>query len=180
MTQVQQHPSDVRPAPSAPASPPRSRPGADWAAPQSAIWRGWLLIGVAVAMLAVAVVTVAARPTPRMTVHGFVTVYGLSGFQRPGSDCAQPLYTGRPVTVFDEDGNVLGATVLTGRGVAVDRWQSYAGGYADACRYAVTIPDVSAAAGPYTVAVGTAPADGVGFDLDQLQSSTVDVPYGHA
>lgn len=142
--------------------------------------RMWLVVGALLALAAAAVVVTAARPTPRMTVHGFVTIYGLSGFERPGADCAQPLFAGRAVTVFDDDGDAVGATGLTGRGTATDRWHTFAGGYADSCRYEITVPDVAAASQQYSVVVGTEPGDAVGFDRDQLLTASIDVPYGHA
>jgi hypothetical protein len=139
-----------------------------------------LVVGALLALAVVTLAVTAARPAPRMTVHGFVTIYGLSGFERPGADCTQPLFAGRPVTVFDDDGDTLGTTRITGHGTATDRWHTFAGGFADACRYEITVPDVSAASRQYTLAVGTEPGDGVGFDRDQLLTATADVPYGHA
>jgi hypothetical protein len=82
--------------------------------------------------------------------------------------------------VFDDGGNAVGATELPGRGIATDRWHTFAGGYADACRYEITVDDVSAGSQQYTVAVGTEAGDGVGFDRDQLLTASVEVPYGHA
>lgn len=171
MTQVRTETTDARDT--------RSRPGSGWAAPPPIARRTWLAIGGLVALAAVAVVVTAARPTPTTTVHGFVTIYGLSGFERPGADCGQPLFAGRPVTVFDGDGNALGTTALAAHGTATDRWHTFAGGYADACRYEITVPDVATASSQYTVAVGTESGDGVGFTRDQLGAS-IDVPYGHA
>lgn len=159
MPQVRQRASDV-------ASTARERP--------------WLVVGILVALLAGVVAVTPERPVPHLTVHGFVTIYGLSGFERPGAGCTQPLFAGRPVTVFDDDGDPLGATAISGHGTATDRWYTFAGGYADACRYEITVPDVSAAPARYTVAVGTRPGDGVGFDRDQLLTATVEVSYGHA
>lgn len=143
--------------------------------------RAWIVVGLLLCALAVIVVATAPRPaSDPMTVHGFVTIYGLGSFERPGDDCSQPLFTGRTVTVFDDGGRTLGTTTLPGHGIAADRWHSFAGGFADACRYAITVPDVSGASDTYTLAVGTRPGDGVAVDRDELRSATVDVPYGHA
>ncbi|HEY2225178.1 hypothetical protein [Actinomycetospora sp.] len=172
MTQVQPEATETTPGSTSPWSRTSS-------ATRLGTIRPWLVVGLLLALAAVAVVVTAARPTPRMTVHGFVTIYGLSGFERPGAECAQPLFAGRPVTVFDDDGTAVGATALTGRGTATDRWQTFAGGYADACRYEITVPDVSATSQQYSVAVGTRPGEGVGFDRDQLLTANIDLPYGH-
>jgi hypothetical protein len=141
--------------------------------------RTWLVVGFLVAALAAAVLA-ARPPSAPVTVHGFVTVYGLGSFERPGDDCAQPLFAGRPVSVFDDDGRTLATTTLTGRGTATDRWHSFAGGFADACRYAITFPDVTAATDSYTLAVGPAPGHGTTVTRAQLGDADVELTYGHA
>jgi hypothetical protein len=143
--------------------------------------RAWIVVGLLLSALAAVVAVVGARPAPApVTVHGFVTIYGLGSFERPDDACAQPLFAGRPVTVFDDRGRVLGATTLSGHGTATDRWHSFAGGFADACRYAITVPGVSTVSDTYTVAVGTEPGHAVGFDREQVRNASIDVPYGHS
>ncbi|HEY2191927.1 MAG TPA: hypothetical protein VGH76_06450 [Actinomycetospora sp.] len=142
--------------------------------------RTWLVVGLLVAALAAAVLA-AARPAPApMTAHGSVTIYGLGSFERPGDDCSQPLFAGRTVSVFDDRGRTLGTTRLTGHGTATDRWHSFAGGFADACRYAITVPAVSGASDTYTLALGTEPGQGTPVDRAQLRSVGAEVTYGHS
>jgi hypothetical protein len=143
--------------------------------------RTWLVVGFVLAALAAAVLATAARPpSAPVTVHGSVTIYGLGSFERPGDECAQPLFAGRPVSVFDDDGRTLATTTLTGHGTATDRWHSFAGGFADACRYAITFPDVAAATDSDTLAVGTAPGHGTTVTRDQLRDADVELTYGHS
>ncbi|MCD2196223.1 hypothetical protein LQ327_22880 [Actinomycetospora endophytica] len=153
------------------APTPQRRSGMRW---------GWIVLGVVLAIVAVAIIGTVAQKTSKMTINGSVTVYGMNGVVMPGSACENPSMRGKPVSIFGSNGDLVGTSSLTGSGTALDQWNTYSSGYADACQYSFTFTNVSGADDFYTVAVGTSAGQGVGFSKEQLQTSGAQVTYGHA
>ena len=152
-----------------PPTPPR-RSGMRW---------GWIVLGVVAAIVAVAIIGSVAQKTAKMTINGSVTVYGMSTLTTPGQACQNPSMTGRPVSIFGSNGDLVGTSSLVGSGTAVDQWNTYSYGYADACQFSFTFTGVTSADDYYTVAVGSDRSKGVGFSKEQLQTSGANITYGH-
>jgi hypothetical protein len=158
--------------------------GYGWAAPQAAPpgrsgmrW-GWIVLGVVAAVVAVAIIGSVARQTSKMTINGSVTVYGAAA--QSGAACQNTSMTGKPISIFGSNGDLVGTTSLTGYGVAVNQWNvsSYAN-YADSCRFSFTLTDVTAADDYYRVTTGSDVSDSVGFSKEQLEASGANITYGH-
>lgn len=148
------------------APPPRS--GTRW---------GWIVIAIVAAIAAVALIGTVAANNRTMTVHGTVTIYGMSGYVTPGSGCTGALASGMPVTLYDASGSVVGTATLTGSGSAANTWSTYTYGYADSCSYSFTMTGVAATDDHYRVKAGSASGDGVGFTREQLETSSAHVTY---
>jgi hypothetical protein len=141
---------------------------------------GWIVLGVVAAIVAVAIIGTVAQKTAKMTINGSVTVYGNSSLMTPGAGCQNLSLTGKPVSIYGSDGDLVGTSSLTGSGTAVNEWNTYSSGYADACRFSFTLTNVSAADDYYTVTLGSDRSSGVGFSKEQLQSSGAQITYGHS
>ncbi len=161
--------------------PPMGWPGYGSPAPQrpSGMRWGWIVLAVVAAIVAVAIIGTVAQKTAKMTINGSVTVYGMNTLMTPGTACQNQAMTGKPVSIFGSDGALVGTSSLTGSGTAVNQWNTYSYGYADACQYSFTFTNVTGADDFYTVTLGSNAAQGVGFSKDQLQSSGARITYGH-
>ena len=73
---------------------PIARPGMRW---------GWLALGLAGAVLAVATLVAFAGAHATKDVTGTVTVYSMSGYVSPGAGCENSSYQGAPVSIYDAD-----------------------------------------------------------------------------
>jgi hypothetical protein len=152
------------------APAPQRRPGMRW---------GWIVLGVVAAIVAVAIIGTVAQRTAKMTINGSVTVYGMSTLTSPGQACQNLSMTGKPISIFGSNGDLVGTSSLVGSGTAVNEWNSYSYGYADACRFAFTLTDVAASDEYYRVTLGSDISNSVGFSKEQLQSSGANITWGH-
>lgn len=165
-----------RPAPSSWSMPPAgpgpigpgtpTRPGMRW---------GWVVIAIVAAIAAVMLIGTVASNSRTMTVTGTVTVYGMSGYVSPGSSCTGSAVHGTSVTIYDASGDLVGATSLTGYGIARNTWSTSYYGYSDSCEYSFTMPDVAATGDYFRVKAGSGAGDGVGFSREQIESSGADI-----
>ena len=99
------------------------------------------------------------------------------GYVTPGSSCTGTIANGMPVTIYDAAGTLVGATTLTGHGVARNTWNTTSYGYADSCEYSFSVGGIAASADHYRVKAGSAAGDGVGFSREQLESTGAQVTY---
>ncbi|HEY2225176.1 hypothetical protein [Actinomycetospora sp.] len=142
----------------------------------------WLLIALTIGMVlavvgVVAVVGIVAGTHRTMTVQGSLVVAG-RGPVAPGGGCSVTTMPGHSVSIFGADGAVVGSATLPTSGTAVDQWHS-ASPWADACRYAFTVPDVPASDDSYRVGLDGNASDTVPFSRDELTSTGALLTYGH-
>lgn len=130
-----------------------------------------LIVGV----LAVGGVVAVTHRT--MTVQGSLVVAG-RGPVAPGGSCSVTTMPGRSVSIFGDDGGVVGSAALPSEGTAVDQGHS-ASPWADACRFAFTVPDVPASEDSYRVGLDGDSGDTVPFSHDELASTGAQLVYGH-
>jgi hypothetical protein len=161
--------------------PPVAAQGYAWPAPprRTGMRWSWIVLGVVAAIVAVAIIGTVAQKTSKMTINGSAVVYGMSSLMAPGTACTSPAMTGKPVSIFGSNGDLVGTSSLTGSGVAVNQWNTYSGGYADACQYSFTLTDVTASDDYYRVTLGADISNSVGFSKEQLQASGANITMGH-
>ncbi|NMO90417.1 hypothetical protein [Actinomycetospora sp. TBRC 11914] len=167
-------PEDPRPAAGVPPA------GLDGDVPPGRPRRARIALLVAVVLVVVGVVAVGGvvALTPRtMTVQGSLVVAG-RGALSTGASCSISTMPGHSVTVFGADGRVVGTAALPGEGTAVDQWHTVSP-FADACRFAFTVPDVASGDASYRVGLDGDRSDTVSFSHDELTTTGAQLTYGH-
>ncbi|MEJ8281756.1 hypothetical protein [Pseudonocardia spirodelae] len=153
---------------------------AGWpAAPRTGPRRGWVVLGLVGAVLAVALLGSALSAKGTMDVTGTVSVTSTYPTLGPFTACeGRGLYSwlhdGTRVTVRDADGAVVGTGSL---GVGVSGAATGYYGLSDTCTFSFTVDAVPARGDTFRIAVGTADGTGVLFSRTELENGGAHLTY---